>query len=198
MVDQLASQSRKVALVTGASRGIGAAIATRLAHDGASVVVNYVANSSAAQAVVDAIVASGGTAVAMQADIAQVDQARLLVADTLSRFGRLDVLVNNAAIVEGVPFEAIDESLFDRHFDTNVKAMLFLVQAGADALAAAGGVVVNISSIGTRAANPRTMVYAATKAAIEMLTISLQDTAAGGTLHIDWGTTRASIPFTVG
>ena len=163
----------KVALVTGASRGIGAAIATRLALDGAAVVVNYVANSAAAQGVVDAIEASGGTAATVQADVGQVGQARALVAEALRQFGRLDILVNNAAIAEGVAFEAIDEILFDRHFDTNVKAMVFLVQAAADALATGGGVVINLSSIGTRAANPRTMIYAATKAAVEMLTISL-------------------------
>ena len=97
--------TNKVALVTGASRGIGAAIAAKLALDGATVVVNYVSNATAAEGVVDTIQASGGRAVAMQADVGQVDKARALVAETLRRFGRLDILVNNAAVVEGLAFE---------------------------------------------------------------------------------------------
>ncbi len=163
----------RVALVTGASRGIGAAIATRLAQDGTAVVVNYASNAAAAQQVVDSIAARGGTAVAMQADIAQVPQARALVAATLARFGRLDILVNNAAIAEIAPLADITEDQFDRHYAINVKAPLFLIQAAADALAEARGAVVNLSSIATRSAGPHYHVYAATKAAVDLMTLTL-------------------------
>ena len=163
----------KVALVTGASRGIGAAIAERLARDGAAVVVNYVSDSSAAQRVVDAIIGSGGTAVAIQTDVGQVKQARELVAETLRRFGRLDILVNNAAVANRGPLAEIEEADFDRLFTINVRAPLFLVQAALEALTEARGAVINISSAATRTVSASMHVYTATKAAIDMLTQTL-------------------------
>jgi 3-oxoacyl-[acyl-carrier protein] reductase len=165
--------TRKVALVTGASRGIGAAIAVRLARDGITVAVNYTANEGAAQGVVDQITAQGGIAVPFRADLSQMAQARDLVAATIARFGRLDTLVNNAAIAEIGALAEIDEAVFDRHYAINVKAPLFLVQAAADALAEARGAVVNISSIATRSAGPHYHVYAATKASIDLMTLTL-------------------------
>src|SRR3712207_4737700 len=112
--------SGKAGLVTGGSRGIGAAIAGRLARDGAKVVVNYARNGAAAADVVERIRASGGEACAVQADIAQIDRARALVAEASGRYGRLDILVNNAAVAEAAVLEEVDEALFDRHFDTNL------------------------------------------------------------------------------
>jgi 3-oxoacyl-[acyl-carrier protein] reductase len=163
----------KVALVTGAARGIGAAIARRLAADGAKVVVNYVHSADAARDVVRGIAAGGGEAYAAQADIAQVVTHRPLVDTAIRHFGRLDILVNNAAIAEAGLLDQIDEAFFDRHVATNMKATLFLSQAFARAFQGETGAIVNVSSIGTRAAAPSFMVYSATKAAIEMLTVTM-------------------------
>lgn len=163
----------KVALVTGASRGIGAAIAQRLARDGAKVVVNYLRRADRAGEVVSAIEAAGGEAFALQSDVSQVALAAPLVAQAVARFGRLDILVNNAAMVKAASIDEVDEALFDRHIATNVKSVLFLSQALARVVGDQGGVIINISSIATRTANPRFPVYGATKAAVEMLTTSL-------------------------
>jgi 3-oxoacyl-[acyl-carrier protein] reductase len=162
-----------VALVTGASRGIGAAIARRLAQDGAKIVVNYASQGEAAQRVVQDIRASGSEACAVQTDISQIDRAAPLVAEAVRLYGCLDILVNNAAISEAATLDEVDEASFDRHFATNVKAALFLSQAAARVFDDQGGVIINVSSIGTRAASPRFLVYSATKAAIEMLTVTM-------------------------
>jgi 3-oxoacyl-[acyl-carrier protein] reductase len=162
----------KVALVTGASRGIGVAIAERLAAEGAAVAVNYVASEAAAHEVVARIRAAGGTAEAIQGDVSQVATAAPLVAETIRRLGRLDILVNNAAVSAGIPFDDITEADFDRLVNTNVKSTLFLSQAAAREMAP-GSVIINLSSIGTRLAAPITVAYTATKAAVEMMTLSM-------------------------
>ena len=162
----------KVALVTGASRGIGVAIAERLAAEGAAVAVNYVASEAAAHEVVARIRAAGGTAEAIQGDVSQVAAATPLIAETIRRLGRIDILVNNAAISAGIEFDAITEADFDRLVATNMKSVLFLSQAAAREMAP-GSVIINLSSIGTRLANPITVVYTATKAAVEMMTLSM-------------------------
>jgi 3-oxoacyl-[acyl-carrier protein] reductase len=163
----------KVALVTGAARGIGAAVARRLATDGAKVVINYVNSADAARDVVRDITAAGGEAYAAQADIAQIVTHGPLVDAAIKHFGRLDILVNNAAIAEAGLLDQIDEAFFDRHVATNMKATLFLSQAFARAFQGEGGAIINVSSIGTRAGAPNFMVYSATKAAIEMLTVTM-------------------------
>jgi 3-oxoacyl-[acyl-carrier protein] reductase len=165
--------SGKVALVTGGSRGIGAAVAKELAGDGAKVVVNFVENADAASSVVSEIKESGGEACAIQADISRVAPLSGLVAGCVRQYGMLNVLVNNAAISEGATLDQICEEQFDRHVATNLKAALFLSQAAVRVFPPQGGVIINVSSIGTRAANPRFMVYSATKAALEMLTVTM-------------------------
>ncbi len=162
----------KVALVTGAARGIGVAIAERLAAEGAAVAVNYIASEAAAHEVVARIREAGGTAEAIQGDVSKVATAAPLVAETIRRLGRLDILVNNAAISAGIPFDDITEADFDRLVNTNVKSTLFLSQAAAREMPP-GSVIINLGSIGTRLANPITLVYVATKAAVEMMTLSM-------------------------
>jgi 3-oxoacyl-[acyl-carrier protein] reductase len=168
----------KVALVTGGSRGIGAAIAAKLARDGAKVVVNYLANAEAARHVVDKIVLNGGDAFAVEADVSRIDAAEPLIAAVLHRYGRLDILVNNAAVAFGGPVDSLVEADFDRLFATNVKSVLFLSQAAARVLDMRGGSIINIGSLAAKARPPQFAIYAATKAAVEALT---------GALAREWG-----------
>src|SRR4051794_25396344 len=163
----------KVALVTGASRGIGAATAVKLAADGARVAVNYNANRVAADQVVDGIVAQGGEAFAIQADVGDSGAAATLVGAVMERFGRLDILVNNAAVIQAASLDNVDDEQFERQFRVNVKGPLFLVQAAARVIGADGGSIINISSINSRFPAPRVPIYSATKAALEALTVSL-------------------------
>jgi 3-oxoacyl-[acyl-carrier protein] reductase len=163
----------RVALVTGASRGIGAAIATRLASDGAKVAVNYRANREAAERVVADILARGGEACSVQADVARAEASGSLVAEVVRRYGRLDILVNNAGIAHPAPLDRVDESQFDRQFAVNVKSVVFVTQAAARYFGEIGGSIVNISSVHARQPTGRVLVYAATKAAVEALTVAL-------------------------
>ena len=124
--------SGKVALITGSSRSIGAAIATRLASQGANVVINYVSNAKAAQGVADAINAKGaGKATVIKADVSSVHESKRLVAETLRQLGRIDIVVPNASVLEYHALAEVTEKEYDRHFNTNVKAPLFLVQEAA-------------------------------------------------------------------
>ena len=159
----------KVALVTGASRGIGAAIAARLAADGAKVVVNYARSEAAANDVVDAITKRGGDAIAVKGDIADLDQLAGLVDAALKRYGRLDILVNNAACSERRTLDEIDRDHFARHFTLNVRGLLFLTQAAARHMTS-GGRIINITSGIVRARVAGSAVYAASKAAVEAFT----------------------------
>jgi len=162
--------AERVALVTGGSRGIGAAIAARLAKDGAKVVVNYLQSEVSAARVVEEIEAAGGHAIALRGDVSQVDSASALVSKTLKRFGAFDVLVNNAAINKAAPLDRVTEKSFDEHFAANVKSVLFMSQAAARVFKP-GAVIINISSLNSR--YPSGHLYSATKAALESLTISL-------------------------
>ncbi|MDE3067577.1 MAG: SDR family oxidoreductase [Verrucomicrobiota bacterium] len=162
----------KVALVTGASRGIGRAIAERLGRDGAAVAVNYAGHAEAAQAVVAQIESSGGKAVALQADVARVPEIVRLFDQTLARFGKLDILVNNAGIMFTKPVGATTEAEFDRIFDVNVKGVFFACQQAAVRLAD-GGRIINLSSSTTARFMPHYGAYVATKGAVEQLTRSL-------------------------
>lgn len=166
----MSNLSGKVVIVTGASRGIGAAIATRLAKDGATVVINYSKSSEAADQVVAQIQASAGEAIAIQADISDLAQIEKLFTQTIKKLGRLDILVNNAGISEFRSLEQVDEEFYTRFFDINVRAPLFAMQAAARHFDESGGRIVNISSGVTQKPLPDTSVYAGTKAALEVMT----------------------------
>lgn len=159
--------SGKVALVTGASKGIGAGIAVALASEGAQVVVNYAASRAGADAVVARITQAGGQAVAVQGDVSDAAQARALVDAAVQHYGRLDVLVNNAGVYEVAPLEAITAEHFHRQFDINVLGLLQVTQAAAPHLGT-GGSVVNIGSVVSTSEPAGMAVYTATKGAVWM------------------------------
>ncbi len=163
----------KVAVVTGASKGIGASIATHLAAAGAAVVVNYAKSKEGADRVAAEIARGGGKAVAVQADVAKPDDVRRLFAETKKAFGKLDVLVNNAGIFEFAPLEAVTPEHFHRQFDLNVLGLLLVTQEAVKLFGPSGGSVVNISSVVSTKAPPGTAVYSATKAAVDAVTRSL-------------------------
>lgn len=162
----------KVAVVTGASKGIGAGIAKRLAADGARVVVNYARSAEAAQAVVAAIEAAGGTAVAARADIAKPAEITRLFGEIKASHGRVDILVNNAGVYAAGPLDAVTPEEIDRHYDLNVKGLLLATQAAAR-LMPDGGVVVNISSGVAKTPMAQMPVYSSTKGAVDVLTRGL-------------------------
>ena len=161
--------SGKVAIVTGASKGIGAAVAKTLAANGASVVVNYASSKSGADKIVEAIVAAGGNAVAVKGDVSKAAEAKELVDAAIKAFGRLDILVNNAGVYEFGPLEAVTEKQFHTMFDINVLGLLLVTQAAAPHLSE-GGSIINIGSGVTAITPPQTVVYTASKGAVEAIT----------------------------
>lgn len=162
----------KVAIVTGASKGIGAGIAERLGAEGAAVVVNYARSAGDAATVVDRIVAAGGTASAVKADLSEPTEIQSLIDTALERFGKLDILVNNAGVYKIDTLAAITPKSFDEHYRLNVRGLLIATQAAARVLPA-GGVVVNISSGLAKSPYPIVHVYSSTKAAVDALTRTL-------------------------
>ncbi|HEY2344791.1 MAG TPA: glucose 1-dehydrogenase [Xanthomonadaceae bacterium] len=159
----------KVAIVTGASKGIGAAIARSLAAEGASVVVNYASSKDGADAVVADIAAAGGTAVAVHGDVSKSADAQALVDAAIANYGRLDVLVNNSGVYGFSPIEAITEDDFHRHFNVNVLGLLLTTQAAAKHLGE-GSSIINIGSVVTRITPPGSAVYTGTKGAVDAIT----------------------------
>ena len=159
----------KVALVTGGSKGIGAAIAAALAAEGARVVVNYASSKTGADAVVAAIRDAGGEAIAVQADVSDADQAQALVTRAVQEFGRLDVLVNNSGVYEMGPLEQMTQDQYRRMFDINVLGVLLTTQAALDHLGE-GGSVINVSSSITTIAPANSAVYTGSKGAVDAIT----------------------------
>jgi 3-oxoacyl-[acyl-carrier protein] reductase len=160
----------KVAIVTGASKGIGASIAKHLAAEGASVVVNYSSSKEGADSVVAEITKNGGKALAVQANVAKHSELQQLFAETKKAFGKLDILINNAGVYEFVPLEAVTEEHFHRHFNLNVLGLILASQEAAKHFGPAGGSIVNISSIASTYTPPNSVVYSATKAAVDAVT----------------------------
>jgi 3-oxoacyl-[acyl-carrier protein] reductase len=163
----------KVAVVTGASKGIGASIALHLAAEGAAVVVNYSSSKEGADRVVGEITAKGGKAIAVQANVAKEADIRHLFAAAKEAFGPLDILVNNAGIYEFAPLEDVTAEHFHKHFDLNVLGLILASQEAVKHFGPAGGNIVNISSVASTSAPPTTSVYSATKAAVDAVTKSL-------------------------
>ena len=163
----------KVAIITGASKGIGAAIAKHLAAEGAAVVVNYSSSKEGADRVVDEIAKQGGKAIAVRANIARKVDIERLFAETKKAFGKLDILINNAGVYEFVPLENVTEEHFHKHFDVNVLGPLLATQEAAKYFGSEGGSIINISSSASVSAPAVASVYSATKAALDTITKSL-------------------------
>ena len=163
----------KVAIVTGASKGIGAAIAKQLAAEGAAVVVNYSSSKADGEKVAKEITALGGTAIAVQANLSKREEIERLFAKSKELFSRLDILVNNAGTYEMLPLDKLTEEHFHKQFNLNVLGLLFASQAAAKQFGATGGSIINISSIVSTRAVPEMAVYSGTKGAVDAITRSL-------------------------
>jgi 3-oxoacyl-[acyl-carrier protein] reductase len=160
----------KVAVVTGASKGIGSGIAKQFAAEGAAVVVNYASSKTDADKVVDEITKRGGKAVGVQGNVAKKADVERLFAATKKAFGQLDILVNNAGVYRFEPLEAVTEDEFHRQFNTNVLGLILATQEAAKYFGPEGGSVINISSLASSATPPMSVVYSATKGAVDAIT----------------------------
>jgi 3-oxoacyl-[acyl-carrier protein] reductase len=175
----------KVAIVTGASKGIGAGIAKSFAAAGASVVVNYSSSKEGADKVVAEIVAKDGKAIAVQGSVAIAADVKRLFAETKKAFGKVDVLVNNAGVYEFAPLEAASEEAFHRQFNTNVLGTILTVQEALKYFGREGGTVINISSVASESAPPSSVIYSATKGAVDTVTRALANELAGRRIRVN-------------
>ena len=163
----------KAAVVTGASKGIGASIAEHLAAEGAAVVVNYASSQSAADALVNRITERGGKAIAVQGNVSQSDDVARLFAETKKAYGKVDILVNNAGVYDFAPIESVTLDHIRKHFDLNVTGLLLATREAVKLMGPEGGSIVNIGSIVGPMPAPNASVYSASKAAVDAITISL-------------------------
>ncbi len=175
----------KVAIVTGASKGIGAAIARTFAEAGAAVAVNYASSKADAERVVGEIVKAGGKAVAIQADVAKRADVERLFEETKAKLGRPNILVNNAGVYRFAPLEAVTEQDFHSHFDTNVLGAILATQEAVKAFDGSGGSIINISTIASANPSPNTLLYSASKSAIDTITRELALELAGKGIRVN-------------
>lgn len=169
----MAKLANKVAVVTGASKGIGAGIAKSLAAEGASVVVNYASSKEGADRVVAEIKAKGGKAIAVQGDVSRQADISRLFAETKKAFGRLDIVVNNAGVYEFAPLGDVTEASFHKMFDLNVLGLILTSQEALKYFDAEGGSIINIGSTASTLTPPTTVAYSATKGAVDVVTRTL-------------------------
>lgn len=163
----------KVAIVTGASKGIGAAIAKAYAAEGAAVVVNYASSREGADRVVAEITGTGGKAIAVGGDVSKSADVASLFAATQKAFGKIDILINNAGVYRFAPLEEVTEADYRRHFDTNVLGPLLTMREALKYFPAAGGAVINVSSVAAYSPTPTASVYSGTKGALDTITLVL-------------------------
>ncbi len=175
----------KVAIVTGASKGIGAAIAKEYAANGASVVVNYSSSKEDADKVVKEIIAKDGKAIAVQGSVAKADDVKRIFEEAKKAFGKLDVLVNNAGIFKFTSLEDATEEEFHRQFNTNVLGSLLTARESLKYFSSEGGSIINISSVVSTSPMPGTAIYAATKGAVDTMTIGLARELAGRKIRVN-------------
>ncbi len=169
----MAKLTGKVAVVTGASKGIGSAIAEKLGAEGAKVVVNYARDKAGADNVVSKIKASGGEAIAVKADVSKSKDIKKLFAETSASFGNVDILVNNAGVYEFRPLESLDEEHYRRIFDLNVLGLLLTTKEAVAHMNGQGGSIINVSSIASKTPAPNSSVYAGTKGAVDVISRAL-------------------------
>ncbi|NBA73978.1 glucose 1-dehydrogenase [Emticicia sp. ODNR4P] len=177
--------SNKVAIVTGASKGIGASIAKYFAAEGAKVVVNYASSKEGAEKVVTNITENGGTAIAIKADVSKATEVSQLFEETKNAFGQIDILVNNAGIYQFSPIETFSEDSFHQQFNTNVLGSLLTISEAVKQFDEKGGVIINISSGASTTPLAMMSVYSATKAALDAITISLSKEFSGRNIRIN-------------
>lgn len=163
----------KVTIVTGASKGIGAEIAKAMAQKGAKVVVNYSSDKEGAEAVVDHIIKNGGIAISIHADVTKINDVKRLFATSTEKFGKVDTLINNAGVYKFEPVEIITEAEFHRQFDANVLGTILSIQEALKCFSENGGSIVNISSIASVKATPMSLIYSASKSAVDAITRTL-------------------------
>lgn len=175
----------KVAVVTGASKGIGAAIAKHFAAEGANVVVNYASSKDGADKVVKAITDTGGTAISVQGDVSNEADVIRLFDETKNAFGTLDILVNNAGIYQYAPIEEVSVESFHQQFNTNVLGSLLAIQAALKLFGTTGGTIINVSSEAAKTPLPTGSIYSATKAALDAITTSLSKEFSGKNIRIN-------------
>lgn len=165
--------ANKVAIITGASKGIGAGIAKAFAAEGAAIVVNYAKSRAAAELVVASIIDAGGRAIAVQADVAKPEQVHALFDAAMEAFGVPDIVVNNAGVFKFGPIESVSPDDIAWHFEANVYGTLYAIQEAVRRFGTKGGSIINLSSIGSQNTAPNMVVYSATKGAIDTITLGL-------------------------
>ncbi len=181
----------KVAIVTGASKGIGAAIAIGLGEAGASVAVNYASSRDGAERTVKAIRSLGGHAVAVSGDVSKASDVAKLFAEADAAYGTLDILVNNAAAYTFGSLESVTEEEFRRHFDTNVLGVYLTIKEAVKRFGDKGGSIINIGTAGTRLTRPNSVLYTSTKGAVDIITRTLAKELGPRRIRVTWNASRA-------